>query len=225
MKYPKIETLFNRKTEGKKKGHVIEGEYRLPEFENIKKWRVTEKIDGTNTRVFFKDGEVRYGGRTDNAQLHVKLIEHLQNTFTHQSLDHAFPMNEDGFYPTVTLFGEGYGPKIQKGGNYRPDISFRLFDVYIKDQDNLLGGWWLEPDDIYDIAQKLGIQEAPNLGTMTTKEIIDTVKNGIYSLISLEEGGSEKYLMEGLVARTCPLMFTRRGSRVMFKLKTRDFAV
>lgn len=30
----------------------------------------------------------------------------------------------------VTIFGEGYGVKIQKGGNYIPDdVNFILFDV------------------------------------------------------------------------------------------------
>ena len=72
MEYPKIETLFNRDEKFK----VVEGDYRLPEFENIKQWDVTEKIDGTNVRVrlfpklskgiWQESYEPKFFGRTDN---------------------------------------------------------------------------------------------------------------------------------------------------------------
>jgi len=124
----------------------------------------------------------------------------------------------------VTLFGEGYGPKIQKGGNYRPDMSLRLFDVWIEDDKNRLGGWWLEPEDVADVAGKLGISTVPYWDEMTLEEIVEIVKEGTPSEVSKREAGTEGYLIEGAVARTKPLMFTRRGLRVMWKIKTRDFA-
>ena len=49
--YPKIQTLWKR---DKEMGKVIEGELSKPEFDNIKNWLVTEKIDGTNIRIIFK---------------------------------------------------------------------------------------------------------------------------------------------------------------------------
>ena len=52
----------------------------------------------------------------------------------------------------VTLYGEGFGAKIQKGGgNYIPNgQSFILFDVVID-------GWLLQRKNVQDIATKLGI--------------------------------------------------------------------
>ena len=72
---------------------------------------------------------------------------------------------------SVYLFGEGYGPKIQKGGNYRNDISFRLFDIYIEDQNNPLGGWWLEPGNMQEVADKI------NIKTTDIKPEIDEATN------------------------------------------------
>lgn len=236
--YPKIETLFNRDEKFK----VIEDDYRLPEFENIKTWYVTEKIDGTNVRVFYEpkwkiweeNGErfiggldkmiITFSGRTDKAQLHPNLTTFLEETFTEEKMSATFPPREEApVYPKVILFGEGYGPKIQKGGNYRKDISLRLFDVYIYDREHPMGGWWLEPENVKDIATKLGVETVPPLGTYTTCEAVNLVKARSLSVVSSPEGGTLEYPMEGIVARTKPLLFTRRGRRLLWKIKVKDF--
>jgi ATP-dependent RNA circularization protein (DNA/RNA ligase family) len=236
MEYPKIETIFNRDSKFK----VIDGEYRLQEFKNIKEWCVTEKIDGTNVRIIYEPirvvmglsyeetlykcvgMQVRFCGRTDEADFHPDLLVYLQKTFTLEKLEKVF--NSTGKeYPTVILFVEGYGPKIQSGGNYRKDISVRLFDVFIVDGKNPLGGWWLEPENVDDVAMKLEVLTVPFLGEMTTEAAVDFVKTKSYSIVSLVEGGNPKNLMEGIVARTKPLLFTRRGERLVWKLKWRDF--
>jgi len=240
MKYPKIETLFNRDEKFK----VIEGQYRLPEFENIKKWFITEKIDGTNVRVIyqpvyettgfislariqkFKEMELLFKGRTDKAEFHPNLMKYLEQAFTIEKFAEVFPDSEEfPMYPSVTLFGEGYGPKIQKGGNYRKDISFRLFDVFIKDQKNPLGGWWLEPPNVGKIADQLEISYVPILPISTIERSVEYVKKGSTSVVSRIEGGNPDYPKEGIIARTFPLLFTRKGERLMWKLKTKDFAV
>jgi len=237
MKYPKIETIFNRDEKFK----VIEGDYRLPEFGNIKTWYVTEKIDGTNVRIFYEpkwkmweeNGErfiggldkmiIRFMGRTNKAQLHPNLVRFLAKMFTEEKMATTFPPREEApVYPKMILFGEGYGPKIQKGGNYRKDISLRLFDVFIKDHKNPLGGWWLEPENVLDIAIKLGIETVPPLGIYSTDDAVDHVKAKAISVVSSTEDGTPEYLMEGIVARTKPLLFTRKGDRLIWKLKVKD---
>lgn len=241
MEYPKIETLFNRDPKTFK---VVEGEFRCPEFEMVDRWYVTEKIDGTNIRIIyqpvyettgfisltqiqeFRRMELLFKGRTDKAELHPNLTKHLERTFIIQKLAEIFPETEEfPMHPTVTLFGEGYGPKIQKGGNYRKDISFRLFDVFIKDQNNTLGGWWLEPENIQDIADKLGIITVPTIATnYPTDDIVKLVKsNWLISKVAQDEGGNEHYKAEGIVARTNPMLFTRQGKRLIWKLKRKDF--
>jgi len=211
IEYPKIETLYDR---NEKTHKVIPSQLRLPEFGNIKSWRVTEKIDGTNVRISFTPpGKIIFSGRTDNAQMPVKLLEHLTNVFTAEKLSAVFQETES----EIMLFGEGYGEKIQNGGNYRAGISFRLFDV-------LIGGWWLEPDSLAVIAGGLGIETVPyvaQIGSLpeTRDDLLGIIQSS--HVATLEKG--QEYQAEGIVARTYPLLLRRSGERLMWKLKFRDF--
>ena len=213
MKYPKIETLFNRDKETFK---VIEGDIRLLEFSNIIWWYVTEKIDGTNIRIIYNSdvNRVDIKGRTDKAQTPKFLQQYLEHLFTPERLELAFQEPEG----EIILYGEGYGARIQKGGgNYRPDdVSFRLFDVKI-------GNWWLEPHSIDEIADKLGILAVPFLGIWEKYQIVEYVKSKPKSCVAYQDSGQD-YKMEGIVARSHPLVLRRNRRRVIFKLKVNDFA-
>ena len=204
MKYPKIDTIWKR--DENNKYNIIEGDYSKIEFSNINKWNITEKIDGTNIRIIYRNGIVSFGGRTDNAQIPATLFEYLQKTFTNDVMKRAFGDDD------AILFGEGYGPKIQKGGGlYRDDVSFVLFDVVI-------GEWWMLRDSIEDIASKLNIECVELIGTMSIDEAVEYVKNKPDSILS-----KNKKEMEGIVARSYPLMRFRNGNPIMWKLKARDY--
>lgn len=205
--YPKIQSIFKRDETTHK---FIEGEWSLPEFEYLKDndWLMTEKIDGTNIRVGWLpkesgEFELRYGGRTANAQMPTFLLDKLQNLFGEYDWEQNFP---DG----ITLYGEGYGAKIQKGGNYIPDgVDFALFDIKI-------GDWWLRWDDVVGIAEKLGISTVPFVCYGNIQEGIDMVKTGIYSAFG-------QFWAEGLVLKPLVELKARNGHRIITKLKTRDF--
>ena len=79
--YHKIQTLFKRDMSNRKT--LIEGEWTLPEFEYLagNVWVFTEKVDGTNIRVIFKDGTVTFGGRTADAQIPAQLVTRLNERF------------------------------------------------------------------------------------------------------------------------------------------------
>ena len=130
IEYNKIETLWQRDMEGTKK--LMEGVFRNPTVEFLKDntWSFTEKIDGCNTRIFWDGHKVNYGGRTEAAQIPAHLMNKLIEMFGTEEAEQIFEQKFGG--TEVILFGEGYGPKIQKGGgNYRSEVSFILFDVYI----------------------------------------------------------------------------------------------
>ena len=117
----------------------------------------------------------------------------------------------------VVLYGEGIGAGIQKGGgNYSEEKQFALFDCLIDEK------WWLDYDAIIEIAGKLGIKYAPDLGIMTFDEIIKKVKTGIQSIFAKENTGIECE-MEGIVARPIETLFDKRMNRVIIKLKSIDF--
>jgi hypothetical protein len=86
MEYDKIETLFKR--DG---NFVVTEQLRDPVYGAFKKWRVTEKIDGTNIRVTLtEDCKVVLGGRTDAAQIPADLIQYLYETFAADKMRAAF---------------------------------------------------------------------------------------------------------------------------------------
>jgi hypothetical protein len=206
IEYPKIQTLFDRDP---KTFRVIEGGFRLPEFGIIapSAWIYTEKIDGTNIRIGWNGTEVAIGGRTATAQIPADLVAYLVRTFTPDGFRAAFPDSSD-----VTLFGEGYGPGIQKGGgNYRDTKGLILFDVKA-------GDWWLNYDDVCDVAGKLGVPAVPALPLGTIQCAVGSVRNGLPSSSS-----SRPRLAEGIVARTNPIVLRRDGSLLIWKLKTFDF--
>ena len=202
-KYPKIETLFKRDEKFK-----VTNEIRLPEFENIKKWLITEKIDGTNIRIIYTpDDKLLIRGRTDKASIPTFLLEELQNMFTVEKIKTIL---DNPIEKGLCLYGEGYGAKIQKGGgNYRPDQGFVLFDVKI-------GDWWLQRNDVAEIAAKLGIDIVPTIGTGSLIDMVTMVQKGFKSLWG-------DFIAEGIVARPATELKDRGGHRIITKIKHKDF--
>ena len=220
--YPKIDTLYDRG-----EGHfVIVGKLKRQEFGNIKRWTVTEKLNGRNIRVsLFNngiDGIVDYGGKTDEAEIPPELLAYLRKTFSVEKMKVAFWIDLLKIPQRVTIYGEGYGPGMTPGsGAYRKDVSFRLFDC-------LVDTWWLERPNLENVAEKLGIKCVPILGTIeylpTTPDEIECIfKNNKDRLVAIEEGGLDTMIPEGIVAQSEQMLTNRKGERVMWKLKIKDF--
>lgn len=213
--YHKIQTVFKRDMANKGKTLLI-GEFSLPEFEYLQHnmWDLTEKVDGTNIRIIVSPGKrVEYQGKTDGSQIPSTLVSVLRDKFD--------PMDEKlhEMFPTgAVLYGEGFGPKIQKGGGlYGPTQDFALFDVLVHSvTDNGEHDFWLRRDAVYDVASKLDLQSAPLIATCTIPDMVDFVRKGFKS-----QWGD--FPAEGVVARPTTELFTRGGQRIITKLKLRDF--
>lgn len=208
MEYHKIESVFKRDPDNKYKT-FLEGEWTRPEFwylsQNI--WEFTEKVDGTNIRVYYNaesDPEIQFRGRTNKAQIPPFLEEALNGMFDSAILSTLFGDS------SVVLYGEGYGPKIQKGGDrYRDDVSFVLFDV-------MVNGAYLERHNVEDIAEKLSLDVVPVLFCGTLYEGIEICRKGFTS----EWGDFEA---EGVVAKPTTELSNRFGNRIITKIKCNDF--
>lgn len=209
--YTKIEIPFKRDMEGTKK--LIENDYRNDTVEFLKDniWICTEKIDGTNIGIVWDGHKVTYQGRTERASIPSFLMNKLIELFGGNTEEELF---EEKFgEETAILFGEGYGPRIQKGGGkYRNDVSFILFDVYLP-KKNL----WLKRESVEDIARAFGIDVVPIVMKSTLQEAINFVKTKPKSTIG---GGAQ---MEGLVCRPLVDILDRMGRRVIVKIKAVDF--
>jgi hypothetical protein len=209
-KYGKIMSIFQRD----EKTHKFLSEYSTPEIKYLKdnKWSFQEKIDGKNIRVKWNGKEVVYAGRSDEAQLELSLVYKLDELFKSyegiQNLVKVFQLQEN---EEVVFYGEGCGTKIQKGGErYNQNgVDFILFDVLINDI-------YLEKHNVDDVAQKLGIKSAPIIGRGTLAEAIEMTKKGFKS-----QWGD--FIAEGIVARPLTELFTRKGDRIITKIKYKDF--
>lgn len=208
--YEKIETIFNRDTTGTKK--LILGDFRNETVEFLKDAErvFTEKIDGTNIRIYWDGHKVEFGGRTDNAEIPRPLLDSLNKIFGTTETEELF---EQIFgEKNVILFGEGYGGRIQGVGNeYRPDESFILFDVLIG--ENYQTREWVEKT-----AQMFGIKAVPVLFTGPLQAGIDYVCGHPKSVVAMKDT-----YMEGVVARPKVELKDRCGRRVIVKIKWKDF--
>lgn len=204
--YHKIKNIYKRNMEDK--SCLIEGKFSLKEFEYLKdtQWYFTEKVDGTNIRVMFNNSEIKFGGKTDNAQIPVKLYDKLNEIFIPQ-LDKFKEKFED--CENVCFYGEGYGGKIQAGKKYSKQENFVLFDVKI-------GGWWLERDSVEEIAEYFGLDIVPIVGEGTLSEAVELVKTGFNS-----QWG--EFEAEGVVVKPTISLHARNGERMIIKIKCKDF--
>jgi len=183
---------------------------------------------------------LEYKGKTDNAQIPPMLLEHLKENYpidvvckglglksyvpieeweehkwgTVDDKTGKFTPDESKIPKMYTIYGEGYGPKIQSGGNYIKEGNRIIgFDVKIDDT-------YLLTENRNDILNKMGMPIVPDMGMMTIPEAVEFVKKGFKSRIA---EANPDYLAEGLVLRTPNGLRDRRGNRIIVKIKTCDW--
>ena len=220
-RYHKIQTVFKRDPATKHKT-LLEGQYSMPEFEYLRNnmWVFTEKIDGTNIRVIYDNKDITIKGKSDKAQIPVFLYDALQEIFTMEKMEKVFGVHlyaarvvqeqilEGGV--NVTLYGEGYGNRIQSlGSSYRSDNGFVLFDIRI-------GEWWLQRKDVEEIAKQLELEIAPIVGVGNLALMVEMARGGFPS-----QWGD--FIAEGIVARPNVELKARNGNRIITKIKYKDF--
>lgn len=192
------------------------------------------------------DWRMQFDGRKANSQMPSLLVSYLQATFTLEgmmalwrgkvncekcagagwtgySVDNSLERCDCYDPYPITLYGEGYGGGIQKGGGEYTSktkggaVSFRLFDV-------LVGTTWLRRTDVEEVASKLGIKCVPLIAYDADIDmIVEYVRTGIKSVVAHSEG-TVGHKAEGIVAFTAEPLYNNRGQRLMFKLKSSDFA-
>lgn len=182
--------------------------FSLEEFDYLSDlpWGWYEKVDGMNMRIGLTDGKLDIRGRSDRAQIPGDLRERIRELFDPDLIKEVI-QTED-----FTIFGEGYGAGIQKGGHYSSEKDFIVFDIWIK-------GWWLRRTDMSSLCDTLGLQIVPLIGIFDTTEVTENVHRGIPSILSCESGR----LMEGVVGTPITPLYRRNGERIIAKLKTSDF--
>ena len=131
-------------------------------------------------------------------------------------------VSSPGFYDVeleevpVYIYGEFFGKKIQKGGNYDKDNNrFSIFDICQQ-------GWYVPINILNSYASFLGLDVAPYLGQMTIPQAEEMVRKGFKTRVP--NAANPDYLEEGIVARPVVPIKDPRGKRIIVKIKTCDYA-
>lgn len=212
MKYPELVRLDKR-----------------PEILAVKEVIATEKLHGTNFRLFFPAGmtsidDIQYGGRNEEFgtgessfyggrpvrwfKERPEMLERMRETFA----SYAFS--------DVTVFGEAFGAGIQKGVRYVTDdsIVFRAFDIAVAEN-------FLTYDLFVEVCDKAGLPRVPeiwrgdptieSLDALLEKVSAEGKKNGV---------DDEGNLSEGVVVRSNPLFRDVFGQWLIIKHKSESFS-
>lgn len=226
MRYPKINTLWqrNQNKKVKRKGVIYEGLYSEEAFGNIRKWTTTEKIDGENLRIHIdfipgnaEPPHIWVGSRndTETPNINEDVLSYIKTHINTESLMKAFTNGSLTVWDCpmhAMIFGEAFGGNIHHGHDYRITPSFIIFDIVVD-------GWWLEHKNTISIANKLGIPTVPvHTQLKTIEQITKYVKSQPDSIIA-----ENPHVTEGVVCTSSPLLLTRNGFPLRFKLKTKDY--
>ena len=219
---PEFEYLRHNKWHASEK---IDGTNMRIEVTKSKIW--DDPVEGS--RIEGVAFSVRIAGKTDNAQIPPKLLAHMEAKYPKEKVLAALglktfiPVDEwetehnwmsyDQIPDLYTIYGEGYGIGIQKGGNYiKNGNEFIVFDVKVNDI-------YLLTSARDEIAKKLGAPIVPFIGYFTLDEAIDYVRKGFKSTIA----ENPDYMAEGLVLRPAFGLKNRMGKRLIVKIKYEDF--
>lgn len=199
IEFPKIKGIYEYDTSRKPIPTIVD---ELEPLKNLE-WSFTEKIDWTNIRIHWDWHKVAFYGRSEKTNIHVRLLERLQELFFEELFEQVFEWTE------VILFGEGYGGKIQHGiRDYKEKEDFILFDVYIN-------GIWLQRESIEEIATKMWIEVVPLILKGTLDDGIKFVKENYV--------GKTWPQKEGLVGVPQGWYLDRMWRRIAVKIKKEHF--
>jgi len=207
--YPKIHSPFKRDMHHERRP-LMRQDWARPEFNFLQnvEWKAYEKVDGTNIRVIFDGKTVKFGGRTENAQIPPHLLSYLTDKFTPMK-NNFLEVSEE---KPLILFGEGFGYKIQNGAKYfngKKEVGFCLFDARI-------GKWWIEKDRLIVFSTTCEIDIAPVITITSLNKLISLAERGVKSNFG-------DFYAEGMVATPLIELKDRSGARIITKIKHVDF--
>lgn len=200
-----------------------------PEILSVKHVVATEKLHGTNFRLFFpagmtSTGEVRFGGRNEEFEAGtdgfyggrpVRWFRDRANL-----LQRMFEVFTSYGFTDVTVFGEAFGAGIQKGVRYvaSDEVLFRAFDVMVGDN-------FVTYDIFVKVCEEAGLPRVPEVwrgepsvtafDALLEQESIEAKNNGVTA---------EGNISEGVVIRSSPLLRDVFGQWLIIKHKSERFA-
>ena len=211
IKYPSIENCWKLDPNTGYKKYLPDA-WSMPEFEYLRStsWMFFEKIDGTNIRTTYDNGQIIIKGRTENSDLPDDVLNFLEIMWESRLED----LESIFFYSkVVTFYGEAFGGGIQ--GSRKP-LDYRLFDIRINDI-------WLTQEAVDKISNDIRVPMVPFV-------LYGTLWDGINAVnpYSIDQGFTSPLYndgspAEGLVGRPRVDLNTRTGKRIIVKIRQDHF--
>jgi Rnl2 family RNA ligase len=200
-----------------------------PEILSVKEVVATEKIHGSNFRIYFPAemttlADVRFGGRNEELtqddrsfyggrpvrwfREKPELLQRMVDVLA------TFKLSD------VTVFGEIFGAGIQKGVRYVPDdsILFRAFDIMVGDN-------FVTYDLFVKVCDAMELPRVPEIwrgaptiaafDALLEQDSQEAKNNGVIA---------ERNVSEGVVIRSTPLLRDVFGQWLIIKHKSEKFA-
>ena len=114
----------------------------------------------------------------------------------------------------IYIYGELYGPGVQKGGHYGDTLRFAVFDICQQ-------GWFLPIGMLTEMCNYLGLDMVPYLGKMKLWDAENMVVHGFKTKVW--EAKDPDYIEEGIVARPVVPIKDPSGKRIIVKIKYCDY--
>ena len=223
-KYPSIPT-YNKMEKGTL-NTIVEN------YDEMRELYITEKIDGTNTRIIVCGNDYVIGSREEWIYAKGDRVLPIANR---KHIEYLIPVADkitsrlSSTSDTVLfIYGELYGYKIQKWQNYtneENDYGYRVFDMFSLSVDNLnsmldtmspdqASVWrdnnnqpWYSVDKLKEVSSALGLLTVPYIKRDFMKEIsndINTVNQFLYRFVNTraELHTNDNKKAEGIVVRT-----------------------
>lgn len=173
-------------------------------------WTVSEKLNGINTRIIWDGYSIEVKGRNDKTELQGGQLD-LQGDLIASQMDNGNFMFDELFgTKKVTIFGEVIGTKIQGNPYKLGETQFKVFDILINDV-------WVSPEGITKIAEDLNMSTVMHY----TVRGWDNVMTNFIEI--WKNCRKKKFYFEGLVAYPAHQPLTKKGERVITKIKVKDF--
>ena len=174
----------------------------------------TEKIDGTNIRIYWDGHRIEWAGRTDKSEIPAEVKSLLEDKF----VDSEIIFEQNFGDKEVYLNCEAFGGKIQ-GGLYGGKERLILFDACVN-------GKYASRNDLFWFSDLFGLKvvRAKVLEDWdeAVKYVLDIKKNPQDHISCECENGTT--VEEGLVVRPLVQLYDENGNRLQAKMKVRDFA-
>jgi Rnl2 family RNA ligase len=167
----------------------------LEDDRKFQTWHVSEKLHGGNFSIIFDGKTIKHCRRTDVLQPDENFYNYKEDlAFAVPKVKEIFNLISSKFVLTlvnyIQVYGEYFGPKIQKGINYGDKRDWYIFDIKIN------GSYYLNFSFVQELCKEVGLTMPPFIFSGTLDECLKCSNEFDSKILGIEDN-----VCEGIVIR------------------------